>query len=119
MSEVIDQINLSSYSIEELRELVEKAKKEVAYKEENRVQEVRNQIEQLAKELDMSVDEVMRYDARRKLKASVKTTGRIKFQNPSDPRQTWTGRGKRPRWLQEALDQGANLEDFAISRQEL
>lgn len=116
MSEVIEQIDLSSYSIEELKELVDKAKNEVATKEQNRVQQVRSQIEQLAGELDMSVEELMRYDGRRKLKSSVKPVGKIKFQNPANPKQTWTGRGKRPRWLQDALDEGANLEDFALSK---
>lgn len=116
MSEVIDQIDLSSYSIEELRELVEKAKKEVAIKEQNRVQQVRSQIEQLAGELNMSVDELMRYDGRRKMRTGNKLTGKVKFQNPANPQQTWTGRGKRPRWLQDALDEGARLEDFALSK---
>ena len=27
---------------------------------------------------------------------------------------TWSGRGKRPQWLNEALDQGQQLEEFAI-----
>lgn len=116
MSEVIEQIDLSSYTIEELKELVDKAKKEVAIKEQNRVQQVRSQIEQLASELDMSVEELMRYDGRRKSKAGAKPAGKIKFQNPANPKQTWTGRGKRPRWLQDALDEGANLEDFALSK---
>jgi DNA-binding protein H-NS len=116
MSEVIEQIDLSSYSIEELKELVDKAKKEVATKEQNRVQQIRNQIEQLAGELDMTVEELMHYDGRRKPKVGVKPVGKIKFQNPANPNQTWTGRGKRPRWLQDALDEGANLEEFALSK---
>lgn len=115
MSAVVDQIDLSSYSVEELNELVEKAKKEVAIKEQSRVQEVRSQMERLASDLNMSVDEVMRFDVKKK-KTGSKPAGKIKFRNPDNPEQTWTGRGKRPRWLQEALDQGANLEDFAIAK---
>jgi DNA-binding protein H-NS len=115
MSAVVDQIDLSSYSVEELNELVEKAKKEVAIKEQNRVQEVRSQIEKLAGKLNMSVDEVMHFDIKKK-KSGSKPAGKVKYRNPDNPEQTWTGRGKRPRWLQEALDQGANLEDFAIAK---
>jgi DNA-binding protein H-NS len=116
MSEVIEQIDLSSYSIEELKELVDKAKQEVAIKEQNRVQQVRRQIEQLADDMGMTVEELMRYDGRKKPKAGAKPAGKIKFQNPANPNQTWTGRGKRPRWLQDALDEGANLADFALSK---
>lgn len=38
-----------------------------------------------------------------------------KFQNPSEPGETWSGRGKRPRWLVAALKAGSKIEDFEIS----
>jgi DNA-binding protein H-NS len=31
-----------------------------------------------------------------------------------DGTNTWAGRGKRPRWLQEKLAEGAKLEDFLV-----
>ncbi len=37
-----------------------------------------------------------------------------KYRNPEDPSQTWSGRGKRARWLEEKLAAGAKLEDFAV-----
>jgi DNA-binding protein H-NS len=40
-----------------------------------------------------------------------------KFQNPSVPEETWSGRGKRPRWLVAALNAGRKIEDFEISGQ--
>jgi DNA-binding protein H-NS len=40
-----------------------------------------------------------------------------KFQNPSVPAETWSGRGKRPRWLVAALKAGSKIEDFAISNE--
>ena len=30
------------------------------------------------------------------------------FCNPNNPEQTWNGRGRRPKWLIEALEQGSN-----------
>src|ERR1700744_6638627 len=39
-----------------------------------------------------------------------------KFQNPSAPGETWSGRGKRPRWLVAALKAGSKIEDFEIAR---
>jgi DNA-binding protein H-NS len=38
-----------------------------------------------------------------------------KFQNPSAPDETWSGRGKQPRWLVAALRTGSKIEDFEIS----
>jgi len=37
-----------------------------------------------------------------------------KYRNPADPEQTWSGRGKRPRWFNEALKAGKKEKDLAI-----
>jgi DNA-binding protein H-NS len=38
-----------------------------------------------------------------------------KYRNPSAPEETWSGRGKRPRWLVSALMAGAKIEDFEVA----
>src|SRR5258708_14635461 len=38
-----------------------------------------------------------------------------KYQNPKAPSETWSGRGKTPRWLMAALKTGHKLEHFALS----
>jgi DNA-binding protein H-NS len=38
-----------------------------------------------------------------------------KYRNPNDASQTWSGRGKRPRWLVALLKTGKQIEDFRIS----
>jgi DNA-binding protein H-NS len=37
-----------------------------------------------------------------------------KYFNPSSPSETWSGRGKRPRWLAVALEKGHDLDEFKI-----
>jgi DNA-binding protein H-NS len=37
-----------------------------------------------------------------------------KYQNPNEPSETWSGRGKQPRWLTAALKTGHTIEDFII-----
>jgi DNA-binding protein H-NS len=39
-----------------------------------------------------------------------------KFQNPSNPSETWAGRGKQPRWLVSQLKAGKKINDFLIDR---
>ena len=41
-----------------------------------------------------------------------------KYFNPSAPTETWSGRGKQPRWLVAALRSGRKLEDFLIANTE-
>ena len=38
-----------------------------------------------------------------------------KYCNPSAPGETWSGRGKQPRWLVAALQSGQKLEDLLIA----
>ena len=38
-----------------------------------------------------------------------------KYFNPSTPGETWSGRGKQPRWLVAALQSGHKLRDFLIA----
>jgi DNA-binding protein H-NS len=37
-----------------------------------------------------------------------------KYRNPTQPSETWAGRGKQPRWLTAQLRSGKKLDDFRI-----
>jgi DNA-binding protein H-NS len=37
-----------------------------------------------------------------------------KYSNPSAPLETWSGRGKQPRWFSAAIKSGHSLEDLKI-----
>src|SRR6202166_5296355 len=37
-----------------------------------------------------------------------------KYRNPQAPSETWSGRGKQPRWLVAAIKTGRKMEDFKI-----
>jgi DNA-binding protein H-NS len=39
-----------------------------------------------------------------------------KYRNPQNPKETWTGRGKQPRWLAAQLRSGKKLDQFLIRR---
>jgi len=37
-----------------------------------------------------------------------------KYRNLNNPAETWSGRGKTPRWVAELIAAGRNLDDFEI-----
>jgi len=39
-----------------------------------------------------------------------------KYRNPLQPSETWSGRGKQPRWVGAQLRRGKKLDDLLISR---
>jgi DNA-binding protein H-NS len=47
-------------------------------------------------------------------RGSPKGSGIAKYRNPKDTAQTWTGRGRKPNWLVDAVKKGAKIESFAI-----
>lgn len=47
-------------------------------------------------------------------KATVHKPGTVQFRNPEDPKQVWTGRGPKPRWMQAKLAAGASMESLRV-----
>ena len=47
-------------------------------------------------------------------KRGSKGSGVAKYRNPKDASQTWTGRGRKPNWLIDAVKKGAKIESFEI-----
>ena len=45
---------------------------------------------------------------------SKKSKVAIKYRNPSNPAQTWTGRGRQPRWLSELIADGSDIDDCRV-----
>ena len=77
------------------------------------------------RELEKRLDRLHRENGMPQTKAAVagQTTRRErrryprvlpKYQNPNEPSETWSGRGKQPRWLTAALKTGHTIEDFVI-----
>ncbi|MGY3038070.1 DNA-binding protein H-NS [Bradyrhizobium sp. USDA 4354] len=57
-------------------------------------------------------DEATRFDRKRRPYPPV----RPKYRNPKNPAETWSGRGRLPRWLRPQLRGGRKLDDFLIDQ---
>ena len=40
----------------------------------------------------------------------------VKYRNPKDVSQTWTGRGRKPNWLAAAIKKGQKIDSFLAYR---
>ena len=56
--------------------------------------------------------EVTRFERKRRQYPPV----RPKYRNPKNPTETWSGRGRVPRWLKPQLRGGCKLADFVIAK---
>ena len=103
-------MDLSKLSVKELQELQEQAEQLTAEKREGELQTLRNSITDQINASPFTFDEVMVKPA--KPKAKIKP----KYQDPSNPDNTWTGRGRKPKWVEEYLKTGKNLNDVLIDK---
>ncbi|MHB1228793.1 MAG: H-NS histone family protein [Halothiobacillus sp.] len=104
-------IDLNSLSADDLKQLMANAERMLRDRHQQRIHSLRKEAEELAASLNMSVAELFGLDKTSKL-ANKKLPA--KYVNSADPSQTWSGRGKRPHWLADALARGESLERFAV-----
>lgn len=103
-------IDLASLSLKELRQLHKDVEAAIADFKDREKRKAIAEVEAFARERGVNPAELASFLGRRG-KASV---GAPKYANPDDPGQTWTGRGRKPRWMIEALAAGKSLDDMAL-----
>ena len=116
-------INLDELSVDELEKLIKQAESALDKKRKAELKNAQAVLEKMAKYLGVDPQDLLKNAADKKKttrkKAAKKKTGvrrpaKVKFRDPNNSSNTWTGRGKRPLWLQDALSKGANLDDFLV-----
>ena len=104
-------INIRNLNHSQLTDLIERAKARQQELATERASKLRAKISALVKAEGFAIEDVFAgAGARRGVRRKVKP----KYRNPGDPSQTWTGRGKRPRWYNAALAAGKKEQDLLI-----
>ncbi len=101
-------MNVDKLSLKELLDLEAKVEKALSTAKDRERAELKQKIETMAANAGFSVGELFggRGGGRGKSTA-------VKFVNPENRSETWTGRGRKPNWLVAKLAKGAAMEDFA------
>ena len=102
-------INIRNLSHAQLSDLIQRAKARQDELAREKATKLRAKISAMVKAEGFAIEDVFagaRRGARRKVAP--------KYRNPIDPSQTWTGRGKRPRWYSAALASGKKEKDLLI-----
>jgi DNA-binding protein H-NS len=113
--------DVSQMTAAELKKLIADAEKALRKLEDRRLAEAKKAVEKAAKQYGFAIEELVSADGapkpKRKPRARKTTKGPkgvVKFRNPANPEQTWTGKGRKPNWINEGLAAGKTLDDFAI-----
>lgn len=102
-------IDLESLSLDELRKLEKDVAKAISTFVLRQRAEARAEVEAVAKRYGFTLPDLLDLAP-----AKIKAMATPKYRNTSNPDQTWSGRGRKPGWLVEALAAGAPLDSFRI-----
>lgn len=99
---------LDKMSYAELLKLQERVEVALAEKRLSEAASTKEQLRAMAEKAGFNLNELFGK------RGPKKGPSAVKYRNPKDTSQTWTGRGRKPNWLVDALKKGAKIESFGI-----
>lgn len=101
-------IDFDNMSLKEMRDIRSKLDRAINSYEDRKRRQALTAVESAAREHGFNLSDLTGSKAVKGSKIAPK------YANPQDPTMTWTGRGRRPQWVQENLDAGKALDDMVI-----
>ena len=102
-------INLNSMSLKELKDLQGQVSRAIASFEDRQKKEALAELEEKAREMGFSLAELTGAQIPRK-----RAPAGAKYANPANRSETWSGRGRKPRWFAEAIAQGRSPDELSV-----
>jgi len=121
---LLTKTQLNKASIKELQQAADAIKAEITKRDSSTKQDLLKKVKKMAADAGVSIEELLgkapkgatASKAPRVKKTAGKPRGKVapKYQNPANPDQAWTGRGRQPLWVAENLAAGKTLDDLRI-----
>ena len=105
--------DISNLSVEELKKLQIETEVLITSKKDQAIEDAYTQILAIAENLGLSIEQILEFGTSKRKKTTRKSV-EPRYRSKANPEDTWTGRGKQPRWLVAELEKGAKLESFLI-----
>ena len=103
----MDSIN--NLSLKDLKDLQQQVAKAIATFEDRKKKIALVELHEIARARGFTLEELTGASAVRRRSPAV-----AKYANPADATDTWSGRGRKPRWFVQALASGHTPEDLSV-----
>jgi len=103
-------VDLKSLSLAQLLDLQKAIPAELEARQKGERQKLLNEFREKAKAMGVSLEELMGVG---KVRAR-KSKAAAKYMHPANPGLAWSGRGKRPRWVNEWVSSGKSLDQLRV-----
>lgn len=115
----MSKIDLSGYNLAELKGLQFDIEKAIKDRQNGDLKKAREEIQAIAQRLGVSVEALLGGSggkAAGKAKGGTGVKVEAQYQNPADKSQTWSGRGRQPKFVVNTIENGGTLEDLRIKK---
>lgn len=107
-------MDLSNMSLADLQALQPKITEEIKKRQADVHAKARQQILQIAQDAGVPLKDLMNSGFKLNKSGGERKPVEAKYKNPANHSQTWTGRGRQPKWVEESLASGKSLNDLKI-----
>ncbi len=109
-------MDLSNLSLGDLRNLQDQIKQEMKKREQQDMQKAREQILAIAQSVGVPLKDLMSSGRGAKSAGTGAGAGSVavRYRNPDDSAQQWTGRGRQPKWVKEWVEGGKSLDQLRV-----
>lgn len=105
-------MDLSSMSVSQLRELQQQIPAELKKREAQEKIQILNEVRAFAKARGYAIEDLLARDAKVKPGSTGKV--KVKYRHPDNASLEWTGRGRKPKWVEAWLASGAAIENLLV-----
>lgn len=105
-------MELSTLSVSQLRELQQQIPAELKRREAQEKVTVLNEVRALAKARGYAIEDLLGKEV--KIKAATGSKVKVKYRHPENAGLEWTGRGRKPKWVEAWLATGGNLDNLLV-----
>jgi len=103
-------MDLSTLSVSQLRDLAQQIPAEIKKRESQEKVNVLNELRALAKSHGYAIEDLLAKEAKAKSVTGIKV--KVKYRHPENAELEWTGRGRKPKWVEAWLANGGTLEQI-------
>lgn len=105
-------MDLSTLTVAQLRDLQQLIPAELRRREAQEKDLVLNEVRAFAKARGYAIEDLLTKEV--KVKASAVNKVKVKYRHPENAGLEWTGRGRKPKWVEAWVANGGSLDNLLV-----
>lgn len=105
-------MELSTLTASQLRDLQQQIPAELKRREAQEKNEILNEVRAFAKARGYAIEDLLGKEV--KVKAATGNKVKVKYRHPENVELEWTGRGRKPKWVEAWVANGGSLDNLLV-----